>query len=341
MVTVAPLYVAPVLAQEAAAGPRTCTVGDCRRPVDARDMCNAHYLRHLRGADLSAPLHPRQRYNGAKCLEPECEREARSAGRCMPCYHKHRARVVTDGSGCRVPDCNRAHYGRGLCRVHHARDYRTGSTDFRGAGERYQAGQGCQIPGCRKPHKARGFCSRHEQLQRLYGDPLGSAPPPHNARPERKAAWEAATVEIREYLRNAMTAHALDDRDKVRFWVRRAQEVTGRSFTRTECDLIDGLLPPIGRNERAALRAQVVTEMDAAGKTTAEIAARLDVDVRTVHRIRAAITGHAGGDPRRDEMIRLKHAGHSYAQIAAMLGDGLTKDAVAGIIRRAHLKAAA
>ena len=35
----------------------------------------------------------------------------------------------------------------------------------------------CTVGGCERPKKARGWCAAHYRRWRLWGDPLGSAPP--------------------------------------------------------------------------------------------------------------------------------------------------------------------
>ena len=55
---------------------------------------------------------------------------------------------------CSIEDCERPHYGKGLCSLHYARQRRTGSTE---KGRK----RICEIEGCSKPHAALGVCAMH------------------------------------------------------------------------------------------------------------------------------------------------------------------------------------
>lgn len=63
---------------------KTCTINGCTRRVKARGLCNPHYARQYRGADVSTPIR--------EALAPTCTVK-----------------------GCVLPS-----HGRGLCSTHYA-----------------------------------------------------------------------------------------------------------------------------------------------------------------------------------------------------------------------------
>lgn len=70
---------------------KTCSVERCDREVGTAGFCSAHYQRHRKGMDMSAPL--RTWYS----------REVRT--------------------GCLVEACDEGHYSIGYCRLHYHRRY--------------------------------------------------------------------------------------------------------------------------------------------------------------------------------------------------------------------------
>lgn len=64
-----------------------CTVANCHRPISRKQMCNTHYLRTRRGADLHAPIRSR-RAADAKCAD--CEAPAFAVGLCTVHYARER-----------------------------------------------------------------------------------------------------------------------------------------------------------------------------------------------------------------------------------------------------------
>ncbi len=82
----------------------------------------------------------------------------------------------TSERGCAVEGCDRARYGRGLCRAHHHRWRRSGDP---GTAEirTHQRGALCTVAGCEQPHAARGWCATHYSRWRRTGDPHSADPP--------------------------------------------------------------------------------------------------------------------------------------------------------------------
>jgi hypothetical protein len=90
------------------------------------------------------------------------------------------AHLVTStaaGRGCTVPGCPRRHYGRGLCRAHHARSQRTGHAGPGLIQVHVARDPVCTVEGCNRPHKARGLCGTHYSRWRRTGDVRGATSP--------------------------------------------------------------------------------------------------------------------------------------------------------------------
>lgn len=74
---------------------------------------------------------------------------------------------------CDVEGCGGKHFGRGYCRSHHARWYRTGSVDP----DMPIGGLDlCKVPDCGTEHYAKGYCVAHYTRWREYGDPQAHIP---------------------------------------------------------------------------------------------------------------------------------------------------------------------
>lgn len=71
---------------------------------------------------------------------------------------------------CNVDGCERRHFGKGFCQMHHSRWRKTGNA---GAAEYIAQPQTpiCIVAGCDKPSRARSWCVGHWKRWRLYGDP--------------------------------------------------------------------------------------------------------------------------------------------------------------------------
>lgn len=80
---------------------------------------------------------------------------------------------------CSVEGCDKKHYGRGYCSVHHRRFHYYG--DPLGSTSLISAkGKQCSIEECDKPVKTKGFCRKHYYRWLTHGDPRsgGSAKAP-------------------------------------------------------------------------------------------------------------------------------------------------------------------
>lgn len=64
---------------------RTCSIEGCDRPPKARWLCNLHYLRWRKGADVDAPPMPRER---EVCVEIDCLRPHYARGWCKQHYRR-------------------------------------------------------------------------------------------------------------------------------------------------------------------------------------------------------------------------------------------------------------
>jgi hypothetical protein len=67
---------------------KTCCVGDCKKPANAKLMCRTHYLRYLRGKrgkDLETPIKI-QKEKGRKCKIEGCEESSRCLDMCRLHY---------------------------------------------------------------------------------------------------------------------------------------------------------------------------------------------------------------------------------------------------------------
>jgi hypothetical protein len=76
---------------------------------------------------------------------------------------------------CDLPDCDRKHYGRGLCRMHWMRQ-RTHGDASTTLYDRQGAPDHCVISDCERPHHSHGLCSRHDHRRRRHGVPTAGGP---------------------------------------------------------------------------------------------------------------------------------------------------------------------
>lgn len=111
--------------------PRICSVEKCDRKRFGRGYCQAHYLRHMRGSDLNAPIKPQ--------------------------------RVAY---WCSVEGCDRPHKARGLCGLHHARLLRGASLED--PKQRQDGSRRCEVRECERGHVSSGFCGRHYHAFKKY-----------------------------------------------------------------------------------------------------------------------------------------------------------------------------
>lgn len=69
---------------------------------------------------------------------------------------------------CALPGCERIHYGRGYCKLHHRRLVNHGSAEWTPP----RQPEHCEVVDCERPSWARNMCSPHYIKWRKYGDPL-------------------------------------------------------------------------------------------------------------------------------------------------------------------------
>ncbi|MGH3976545.1 MAG: hypothetical protein ACRDS9_24985 [Pseudonocardiaceae bacterium] len=81
------------------------------------------------------------------------------------------------GRACTVAGCGSRHYGRGMCRAHHARWLRTGDPGPAQVASRPPRDATCTVEGCGQPHEARGYCRTHYSRWQRTGDVRPTTPP--------------------------------------------------------------------------------------------------------------------------------------------------------------------
>lgn len=69
-------------------GNHTCSVEECDKPVQSRQLCQAHYWRLRRHGDVRGGGPARQSNEGKTCSADGCEQSARQRGMCMSHYHR-------------------------------------------------------------------------------------------------------------------------------------------------------------------------------------------------------------------------------------------------------------
>lgn len=98
------------------------------------------------------------------CSKDECDRRHYGKGLCVNHYNsQYRASVKANPVLlCGIEGCGRAHNARGLCNTHYQRS--------RAAKKR------CAVNGCGKPYARSGYCRGHFDRSVKFGDPLGGEP---------------------------------------------------------------------------------------------------------------------------------------------------------------------
>lgn len=156
-----------------------CTYGDCGAPAYRRSaLCNMHYQRKLRGADM----------------------DARRAG---------------SQSECSVEGCTRRYSAKGYCNVHYQRSKR-GVDLHQPIRERRPPGE-CAIEGCGRKRTAKGLCNGHRARQRRGEDvntPIAKRRPGEWGKPLRNQQgylvcirWVEGKVQRRVHHRIVMEQH--------------------------------------------------------------------------------------------------------------------------------------
>jgi hypothetical protein len=142
-----------------------CTVEGCTRPHKSKGYCRAHYMRHLRGKPMAAPM---RAGDVPACSVAGCTDEAHARGLCLTHYARQRrgSSVETlvkrrnrhQPEHCTEPDCAEPVKAKGLCQTHYARLLRHGHTKYP---DRTTAPKPCTVAGCENHVYANGICSRH------------------------------------------------------------------------------------------------------------------------------------------------------------------------------------
>ena len=72
---------------------------------------------------------------------------------------------------CKIAGCDRKMHGRGLCRMHHMRQWRYGDVNYRKSVAKGEF-RACTVDGCNERYKKNGYCQRHWYYYDRYGDAL-------------------------------------------------------------------------------------------------------------------------------------------------------------------------
>lgn len=70
---------------------------------------------------------------------------------------------------CTVPECEKKHYGHGLCVMHYSRLRKNGDVNV--VKREFRRPDICTIDGCEAEHIAKGYCKRHYYHFKRHGDP--------------------------------------------------------------------------------------------------------------------------------------------------------------------------
>jgi hypothetical protein len=95
---------------------------------------------------------------------------------------------------CEIEGCDRKHYGRGWCQMHHSRWAEHGDPlAYIRAFEDRTKNRKCDVDGCGKRHHSKGYCIKHLRRFDTHGDPTKVTAPQQR----RKRLVSAEVVEIR------------------------------------------------------------------------------------------------------------------------------------------------
>lgn len=154
---------------------KKCSVKGCNKKYYAKNLCNAHYLRNLRGLnkDLTTPI----RDGSRGCRVDGCERRHMAKGFCKSHYERMR-KTGTAGAAeirnklqsleevCSVKNCSLKVRAKNLCNAHYIRKHKKGSVGSDQVTIKNR--QGCLIVGCDKEHHARGLCNTHASTSNKF-----------------------------------------------------------------------------------------------------------------------------------------------------------------------------
>lgn len=74
---------------------RRCSLDGCSRPHNARGLCNAHYMRVLRGSEAEGPIREYDSdHEPTECEGPDCSKKKKYARFCRSCYNTRRQQQI-------------------------------------------------------------------------------------------------------------------------------------------------------------------------------------------------------------------------------------------------------
>lgn len=143
-----------------------CSVEGCEGKHNARGLCGKHYAEWKSEFNSS---------NGLECQSEGCTRPSYAREMC----HMHYQIWLLGGGKtreknrvCSVSGCGRKHAALGLCKLHHKRMRKHGSTDLPDGTPIRNCGRLCSVAGCEKPSTVKGMCRPHSRASAKHGDPL-------------------------------------------------------------------------------------------------------------------------------------------------------------------------
>jgi hypothetical protein len=145
---------------------RPCKVSDCERTAYANGYCEAHWRRVKKnGRPGVAKIGDRR----GQYKKPRVERSTRKRS------------MARGARKCKVAECSRPSFARGLCQTHYLRlkkEGRIGSAAIAPASPQRVSALTitCTVPGCDRPTQAKNLCSAHYRRLWQYGDVLADKP---------------------------------------------------------------------------------------------------------------------------------------------------------------------
>ena len=150
-----------------------CSIDGCSDIVRSNGLCNAHYIRNLRGMDMDKPRGARQH----PCLFNSCEKPQNDEGLCLFHLKRQKLGIPLDAPSryrppkpprlCTHPGCDRKRDAQGLCSMHRQRKEKGVDFDLPPGYNRKYTNEICLMDGCDKPHanKGYGLCSTHHNAK--------------------------------------------------------------------------------------------------------------------------------------------------------------------------------